>query len=82
MKNNYGIKVTVEFKGSEGYKKGFYAKEVYRNVTKIRYYDSQSWGRKQQIAFESDIHGTDIAWNLSHIEEFEIELECSNAESF
>ena len=62
MGNGLGMRVTIRYSdsGNTG---------TLNNVTEV-HYGYESW-REGNIAFESDIHGTGITYNISDIAEFE-----------
>lgn len=54
----YGNKVTITFANGE--------LAVLRNVTEIHYRYAHEFARFDRVAFESDIHGTGITYELYH----------------
>lgn len=75
---NHGVKVVIQFEIASR----FSGQTVtLRNVTEIHYnYPSASPGSR--VAFESDIHGTGITYDVDDILEFETKLEDQEAETF
>jgi len=52
--------------------------ETLRNVGEIHY----GYGRTDRVAFESNIHGTGITYEMAHIVEFEAMPEIEQADRF
>ena len=70
---NYGMKINITL-----WLENSIEEAVYHNVTEIHY----MYQSKEQVAFESDIHGTGITWALSQVVEFDIEPEKEISKEF
>ena len=74
---NYGVHVfaTIVMNGKAH-------KVEYRNVTEIHYNFTEGEHVSKRVAFESDIHGTGITWDITAVQEFTFTLETVKADSF
>ncbi len=75
---NFGFDVKIWFRGDSPFGE---VEEVRHNVTEIHYlYDS--FGMRESVAFESDIHVTGGNIKVAHIKEFEAKLATKIADNY
>lgn len=74
---NYGNKVVIILR-PEPWGKTEPITVVLRNVHEIHY----NYNNSGRIAFESNIHGTGILYDISQVMEFETEEECEKQDEF
>lgn len=73
MRKNLGVQVLaiIELEGKRH-------NVSYHNVTEIHF----NYDYSGRVAFESDIHGTGITWDIFRVKEFTTVLETMKAKSF
>ncbi len=71
MKENFGFNVKIKFKVDSPFGN---VEEIRHNVTEIHYLYDDLIGKKDSVAFESDIHATGGTLKQEWIEEFEAKL--------
>ncbi len=84
INKNYGCKVEIKLNKLGSFKDCKNHKVILRNVTEIHYnYPSHvSAIIGKSIAFESNIHGTGVTYQLADIDEFETTLENKKEKEF
>jgi hypothetical protein len=68
---NYGMNVKIKFRADSPFGE---TEETRHNITEIHYLYEGLIGKKDSVAFESDIHGTGGTIKVAYIDEFEAKI--------